>query len=291
MNQIEVRLDQSRLADSDEHVLPSVIDTIAQARDGGQLAQDWGLLEYITDPVMAVNLAARAFVEIGGLRVEIIVPYGTDTDPHRYLGLAPGSIVGLNLPGLTGKRFRLDATGPDEEDTLSLSLSEELATRYTAVGPPVPPVDPPSVIGRNARRPIAPQINMLSSTKGTVQWVSRGDRFPGIGWRYQITEQNMLDLMASGAVWNEVQTVDLPFAVPGHEFPLRLGWYYTLRVSRRLTEHTVSRRSWARLQAPLTLPTAEFTQLGYRGITDADPTGTGEAHWTCLLYKSPSPRD
>ena len=82
--------------------------------------------------------------EGAGAAVDIVVPFGVDGDPFRYLALAPGTILGVDVPELSGRSFRLDATGPGENDTLVLGLSEILPQRYTAAGGVTlpPPIDP-----------------------------------------------------------------------------------------------------------------------------------------------------
>ena len=134
INHVDMRLFQSSTADWQEHSMPPVIDMDAQARDGGVLVRDYGQVEYITDPAVATRTGGRQMIEVAGTRVSIRVPYGTESAPFRYLELMPGSIVAIDLPGLTGKRWRVDATGPAEDETLNISLSEEAATRYTASG-------------------------------------------------------------------------------------------------------------------------------------------------------------
>ncbi len=134
INEVEMRLAQSRIADWQEHSMPPAVDAAAQTRDGGVLVRDYGVVEYITDPEVATRIMARQMLETQGLEVDLRLPYGTDAAPFRYLSLAPGDIVGVALPGLAGKRFRIDGTGPAGEDTLTLTLSEELPARYTAAG-------------------------------------------------------------------------------------------------------------------------------------------------------------
>ena len=146
LNQVDMRLSQSRSSDWQEHSMPPVIDTAAQERDGGVLVRDYGSVEYLTNPAVATRTGRRQLVESQGMDVELTVPYGTEAAPFRYLSLPPGSIVGVGLPGLTGKRFRLDATGPGGQDTLRLQLSEELATRYTLPGIAVSTVSPTDVV-------------------------------------------------------------------------------------------------------------------------------------------------
>ena len=154
-NQIKLRVMQSRTSDWLEQSLPEVTDVTAQTRDGGVLERDFGVIEYVTDPDIASRTARRAMYELEGMQIELTTPYGTEAAAHRYLGLAPGSIIGVNVPGLTGKRFRVDSTGPGEGDTLILALSEEVAERYlmSADPPPVPvpptPVPEPEGEGRS----------------------------------------------------------------------------------------------------------------------------------------------
>ena len=139
-NRATMQLQQSRLADWQPQSLPAADDTAAQTRDGGVLVRNYSNVEYVTDPAVGSNLNRRQLIDTQGIRVSLTVPYGVEAAPFRYLSLAPGSILEVDLPGLSGKRFRLVGTGPAEADTLRLQLSEELSTRYTAVGPQVPAV-------------------------------------------------------------------------------------------------------------------------------------------------------
>lgn len=172
VNRVTMRLSQSRIADHLEHSMPPVNDETAQRRDDGVLTHDYGIVEYITDPTVGTRTGNRQMLETAGMRVELRVPYGTDTAPFRYLALVPGSIVGIGRPEFSGRRFRLDATGPGEEDTLTLRLSEELPTRYTATGltvdpPVIPEVEPPSTTDLAAPTSLTLTFTSLL-TRGTV---------------------------------------------------------------------------------------------------------------------------
>ena len=171
-NRAEMRLLQSRTADWQTHSMPPVEDTVAQERDGGVLVRDYGEVEYVTDPAVATRTANRQMLESDGLRVELRVPYGTEAAPFRYLELAPGSIVGIDVAGLSGKRFRVDSTGPGAEDTLHFQLSEELANRYTKSGltvaaPPSSTPEPPSATQTGAPTGLAISFSSIF-TSGQV---------------------------------------------------------------------------------------------------------------------------
>ena len=231
INQVELQLLQSRTADAAEHAMPPIIDTAAQTRDGGQLSTDWGVVEYITDPVVAVNVAARSLVESQGLQVEIRVPYGTDTDADRYLGLAPGSIVGLERPGLTGKRFRVDTTGPGEDETLILGLTEELADRYTRLGPTVPGVTIPEVTtSPELGAPEGLVFSPSTPTMATVRWlVSRFS--PTTGWHLRIDGYDA-PLGSTYTQADQVRDGRLDPLTLSHDFTTRPSWYYRIQLTR-----------------------------------------------------------
>ena len=186
VNSVDIRLQQSRAIAHAEFSLPTTHDTIAQTRDGGVLAIDLGSIEYVTDPVLAQYFAVRYMEEVRGLTAEVTVPYGTDAHPYLYLGLAPGTILGVDLPGLRDKRFRLDSTGPGEEDTLHFLLTEETDTRYTAVVPrgstpslPPNPV-PPTGTGAGPTGLFATASTINSSV--SIAW----DPFTGaVGYQYR----------------------------------------------------------------------------------------------------------
>ena len=141
VNTVDMVLSQSEDADYQRQSMPTQINQTDIDRDGGSLRHDLGETDYVIDPQIGVNLMSRYLISPKGLRIRIRVPYGTETAPHMYLGLAPGDVVTLTLPGVTSRSYLVLGSAPGDEDTLVIELQEELADRYTAVG--TPPVSPP----------------------------------------------------------------------------------------------------------------------------------------------------
>lgn len=102
-------------------------------RDGGELTLDLGNLEYIQRKQHVQRLMQSVLLDQAGAQITVRVPYGTTDSPYRYLALAPGEVVRLNLPiaGIqASRRWRIIESVPSEGLTLSLTLLEEVAGRY-----------------------------------------------------------------------------------------------------------------------------------------------------------------
>lgn len=131
-------------ADYSRYSLPPLRDTARVTRDGGELVLDLGGMEYVTQSAQIHRLRSSLLHDLSGARITIRVPYGVEGAPWRYLGLAPGEVVRLDMPaaGLdSGRRWRIVASVPGDEHTISLTLQEEVVGRY-----PTTLTDPPEII-------------------------------------------------------------------------------------------------------------------------------------------------
>ena len=138
VNQVDMVLYQSEEQNWQRHVLPTYTDTLAQVRDGGVLAVDLGVIEYVSSAGHGAKLQRRRTKELAGKQVQVRVPYGVDGSPFRYLALAPGDTVKCAAPGLENIDYTVVSTEPGGEDTLVLGLQEIVSGRYDTMVPAIP---------------------------------------------------------------------------------------------------------------------------------------------------------
>ena len=255
VNQVAASLDQAAIADWEPQTLPEVVSLEAQARDGGVLRHDIGVLDLVTDGTIGLRMARRIMLEGDGLDVQLTVPFGTEAEPFRYIAIAPGTLVTVTgIDGLDGKRFRVEGTHPGGEDTLVLDLSEEVADRYTADGGTL--TAPGNVVYSE------PTAEMLAAlTELTMEFVFHYQGPTAIEYRLEVQweEYSVLDAAIGTRVelYRESDLI-VSTALPRQESRFNSGFTpdleYRVRVARLLTGGRLG--AWAEITAEASQPEA-----------------------------------